>query len=39
MNLLIKPNKDLREIVSVTPQSAGWDYVRFSAHKLEPGGL
>jgi 5-deoxy-glucuronate isomerase len=37
MNLLIKPNKDLREIVSVTPQSAGWDYVRFSAHKLEPG--
>src|SRR6202163_978697 len=37
MNLLIKPNKDLREIVSVTPQSAGWDYVRFSAHQLEPG--
>jgi 5-deoxy-glucuronate isomerase len=37
MNLLIKPNKDLREIVSVTPRSAGWAYVSFSAHKLAPG--
>jgi len=37
MNLLIKPNKDLPEIVSVTPRSAGWAYVSFSAHKLAPG--
>lgn len=37
MNLLVKPNKDSREIVSVTPKSAGWGYVSFSAHKLAPG--
>jgi 5-deoxy-glucuronate isomerase len=37
MNLLVKPNKDLREIVSVTPKSAGWEYVSFSAYKLAPG--
>jgi 5-deoxy-glucuronate isomerase len=36
-NLLVKPNKDSRDIVSVTPQSAGWTYVSFSAHKLAPG--
>jgi 5-deoxy-glucuronate isomerase len=37
MNLLIKPQKKAGEIVSVTPQSAGWRYVSFSAHKLAPG--
>ena len=37
MNLLIKPKKNSREIVSVTPQSAGWRYVSFSAHRLTPG--
>jgi 5-deoxy-glucuronate isomerase len=37
MNLLIKPRKDSQEIVSVTPQSAGWRYVSFSAHKLARG--
>ncbi len=37
MNLLIKPRKDSQEIVSVTPQSAGWRYISFSAHKLAPG--
>ena len=37
MNLLIKPQKNAEEIVSVTPQSAGWRYVSFSAHKLTPG--
>jgi 5-deoxy-glucuronate isomerase len=37
INLLVKPNKDSREIVSVTPQSAGWTYVSFSAHRLLSG--
>ena len=37
MNLLIKPKKDSQQIVSVTPQSAGWRYVSFSAHRLTPG--
>ena len=37
MNLLVKPKKDSEEIVSVTPQSAGWRYVSFSAHQLAPG--
>src|SRR5271157_1574307 len=37
MNLLVKPNNNSREIVSVTPQSAGWRYVSFSAHRLAPG--
>jgi 5-deoxy-glucuronate isomerase len=37
MNLLIKPKKNSQEIVSVTPQSAGWRYVGFSAHQLAPG--
>jgi 5-deoxy-glucuronate isomerase len=37
MNLLIKPKKDSREIVSVTPASAGWRYISFSAHQLAPG--
>jgi 5-deoxy-glucuronate isomerase len=37
MNLLVKPKKNSQEIVSVTPQSAGWRYVSFSAHQLAPG--
>jgi 5-deoxy-glucuronate isomerase len=37
MNLLIKPRKNSKEIVSVTPESAGWRYVSFSAHLLTPG--
>jgi 5-deoxy-glucuronate isomerase len=37
MNLLIKPNKNSKEIVSVTPESAGWRYVSFSAYLLTPG--
>jgi 5-deoxy-glucuronate isomerase len=37
VNLLIKPRKKAEEIVSVTPQSAGWRYVSFSAHKLALG--
>ena len=38
MNLLIKPRKDSQQIVSVTPASAGWRYVSFSAYRLAPGG-
>jgi 5-deoxy-glucuronate isomerase len=34
MNLLIKPKKDSQQIVSVTPESAGWRYVSFSAYQL-----
>jgi 5-deoxy-glucuronate isomerase len=37
MRLLIKPRKDSPEVVSVTPQSAGWRYISFSARKLVPG--
>ena len=37
MNLLIKPKKDSREIVSVTSESSGLHYVSFSACKLAPG--
>ena len=36
MNLLVKPKKNSQEIVSVTPESAGWRYVSFSAHQLAP---
>jgi 5-deoxy-glucuronate isomerase len=36
MHLLIKPRKDSSEIASVTPQSAGWRYISFSARKLVP---
>jgi 5-deoxy-D-glucuronate isomerase len=37
MNLLIKPKKNSQQIVSVTPQSAGWRYISFSAHQLASG--
>jgi len=37
MNLLVKPKKNSQEIVSVTPRSAGWRYVSFSAHQLTSG--
>jgi 5-deoxy-glucuronate isomerase len=37
MSLVVKPNKNSQEIVSVTPQSAGWRYISFSAHQLAPG--
>lgn len=36
MNLLIKPKKNSKEIVNVTPESAGWRYVSFSARLLKP---
>jgi 5-deoxy-glucuronate isomerase len=37
INLLIKPKKNSQQIVSVTPQSAGWRYVSFSAYQLATG--
>jgi 5-deoxy-glucuronate isomerase len=37
VSLLVKGRRTGRDIVGVTPQSAGWDYVGFAAHRLEPG--
>jgi len=37
MTLLVKGEKEGRDIVQVTPQSAGWNYVGFSAHRLIRG--
>jgi len=37
MALLVKANRQGRDIVRVTPESAGWAYVGFSAHRLAPG--
>ena len=37
MNLVVKPKKNSPEIVAVTPESAGWKYITFSAHRLAPG--
>jgi 5-deoxy-glucuronate isomerase len=37
MSLLVKARPSGREIVSVTPQSAGWKYVGFAAYRLGPG--
>jgi 5-deoxy-glucuronate isomerase len=36
MSLLVKGRKSGRDIVRVTPQSAGWHYVGFAAHRLSP---
>jgi 5-deoxy-glucuronate isomerase len=37
MNLVVKPAKNSKQIVSVTPASAGWQYISFSAYRLAPG--
>ncbi|RKP47753.1 5-deoxy-glucuronate isomerase [Pararobbsia silviterrae] len=37
MSLLVKASRAGREIVRVTPASAGWRYVGFSAYRLAPG--
>src|SRR5215510_9150490 len=37
MSLLVKANKQGRDIVRVTPQSAGWKHVGFAAHRLRAG--
>jgi 5-deoxy-glucuronate isomerase len=36
VNLLVKAQRSGREIVKVTPQSAGWSYVGFAAYRLRP---
>ena len=37
MSLLVKARRAGRDIVRVTPESAGWRYVGFSAHRLAQG--
>jgi 5-deoxy-glucuronate isomerase len=37
MSLLVKGKRTGRDIVRVTPRSAGWSYVGFAAHRLAPG--
>ena len=37
MSLLVKGRRSGKEIVKVTPQSAGWRYVGFAAYRLAPG--
>lgn len=37
MSLLVKAKREGRDIVRVTPESAGWDYVGFAAHRLQDG--
>ena len=37
MKLLVKGKREGRDIVAVTPQSAGWKFVGFAAHRLQPG--
>jgi 5-deoxy-glucuronate isomerase len=37
MTLLVKANRQGRDIVRVTPESAGWGHVGFSAHRLARG--
>lgn len=37
MSLLVKGRRDGRDIVTVTPRSAGWKYVGFAARRLAPG--
>ncbi len=37
MSLLVKAKKSGRDIVAVTPASAGWTYVGFAAHRLAGG--
>src|ERR1700693_5756041 len=37
MKLQIKPDKNRQQLVHVTPESADWGYVSFSAYQLAPG--
>lgn len=37
MTLLVKARRDAREIVRVTPDSAGWRFVGFTAYRLRAG--
>jgi 5-deoxy-glucuronate isomerase len=37
VTLLVKGHREGRDIVAVTPRSAGWKYVGFAAHRLRAG--
>jgi len=37
MSLLVKGKREGRDIVGVTPRTAGWKYVGFAAHRLKAG--
>src|SRR2546423_15328008 len=37
MSLLVRARRSGKEIVKVTPQSAGWNYVGFAAYRLGAG--
>jgi 5-deoxy-glucuronate isomerase len=37
MSLLVKGRREGRDIVRVTPESAGWSFVGFAAHRLQDG--
>ncbi len=37
MKLIVKGRREGRDIVAVTPLSAGWKFVGFAAHRLQPG--
>ncbi len=37
MSLLVKARREGRDIVEITPDSAGWRYVGFSAHRMASG--
>ena len=37
MGILVKANRDARELVRVTPESAGWRYVGFAAYRMKAG--
>ena len=39
MSLLVKARRSGREIVDVTPASAGWKYVGFAAYRLAAGAI
>jgi 5-deoxy-glucuronate isomerase len=39
-SLLIRPSVDVRDperVLSITPESAGWDYISFEVRRLSPG--
>ena len=37
MSLLVKPSGNHGRVLSVTPESAGWEHVGFEVHRLDPG--
>ena len=37
--LRVNPKTGDGQVINITPQSAGWDYVGFDVWKLKPGGI